>query len=40
VGAGPLVVSSIACAAIAFATASFQAVKAALVNPSKTLRSE
>lgn len=40
VGAGPLVMSAVACVAIAFATASFQAVKAALVNPSKTLRSE
>ncbi|HTH56568.1 MAG TPA: ABC transporter permease [Cyclobacteriaceae bacterium] len=40
VGAGPLVMSSIACIAIAFATASFQAIKAALVNPSKTLRNE
>lgn len=40
IGAGPLVLSSVACIAIAFATASFQAVKAALVNPSKTLRSE
>lgn len=40
VGAGPLIIASIACIAIAFATASFQAVKAALVNPSKTLRSE
>jgi putative ABC transport system permease protein len=40
VGIGPLVLAALACIAIAFATASYQAVKAALVNPSKTLRSE
>jgi len=40
VGVGPLALSAIVCIAIAFATASFQAVKAALVNPSNTLRSE
>ena len=40
VGITPLLVASLACIVIAFATSSYQAVKAALLDPSKTLRSE
>jgi putative ABC transport system permease protein len=40
VGAAPLILASVACIVIAFVTASYQAVKAALLNPAKTLRSE
>jgi putative ABC transport system permease protein len=40
IGIIPLIVVALACILIAFATASFQAVKAAWVDPAKTLRSE
>jgi putative ABC transport system permease protein len=40
IGAMPLVLSSIGCLFIAFATASYQAIKAAWTDPTKTLRSE
>lgn len=40
IGLAPLMAVAIACILIAFATASFQAVKAAWVDPAKTLRSE
>jgi putative ABC transport system permease protein len=40
VGIGPLIIASAICIAIAFFTASYQAVKAALLNPSNALRSE
>ena len=40
IGAGPIVVSALLCLIIAFGTASYQAVKAALINPADTLRNE
>jgi putative ABC transport system permease protein len=40
IGIAPLVLAALSCIFIAFATASFQAVKAAWVDPAKTLRSE
>jgi putative ABC transport system permease protein len=40
VGASSLILASLACVVIAFLTASYQAIKAALLNPAKTLRSE
>ncbi|HLZ17580.1 MAG TPA: ABC transporter permease [Cyclobacteriaceae bacterium] len=40
IGIAPLVLAALSCIAIAFATASFQAVKAAWVDPATTLRSE
>ncbi len=40
VGITPLLLASVACIAIAFTTASYQAIKAAWVNPSKSLRAE
>lgn len=40
VGLAPLLAASIACVAIAFTTASYQAIKAAWANPSKSLRAE
>jgi putative ABC transport system permease protein len=40
IGILPLALAALSCIFIAFATASFQAVKAAWVNPAKTLRSE
>lgn len=40
IGIAPLIFVALACVFIAFATASFQAVKAAWVDPAKTLRSE
>jgi putative ABC transport system permease protein len=40
IGIVPLILSAAACILIAFSTASFQAIKAALVDPAKTLRSE
>ena len=40
IGIGPLILSALACLFIAFATASFQAIKAAWIDPAKTLRSE
>jgi putative ABC transport system permease protein len=40
IGITPLILAALACVVIAFATASFQAVKAAWVDPAKTLRSE
>ncbi len=40
IGIAPLILAAVSCILIAFATASFQAVKAAWVDPAKTLRSE
>jgi putative ABC transport system permease protein len=40
IGAGPVLVASVICFFIAFGTAGFQAVKAALLDPAKTLRNE
>ena len=40
IGVAPLILAAISCIVIAFATASFQAIKAAWVDPAKTLRSE
>lgn len=40
IGAGPIVISSLICIVIALGTAGYQAVKAALVDPAKTLRNE
>jgi len=40
IGIWPFAGAALACIFIAFATASYQAVKAALINPSKTLRDE
>ena len=40
IGAGPILVSSLLCILIAFGTAGYQAVKAALIDPAKTLRNE
>jgi putative ABC transport system permease protein len=40
IGAMPLVLSALGCLFIAFATASYQAIKAAWTDPTKTLRSE
>lgn len=40
VGAGPLVLSSAACLVIAFGAASYQAIRASLLDPATTLRSE
>jgi putative ABC transport system permease protein len=40
IGIWPVVISSLLCIAIAFGTASYQAVKAAFVNPADTLRNE
>jgi len=40
IGLAPLILASVACLFIAFTTASFQALKAAWIDPAKTLRSE
>jgi len=40
IGFEPLVIAAVGCVFVAFATASFQAMKAALADPAKTLRSE
>jgi putative ABC transport system permease protein len=40
IGVGPILVSSLLCIVIAFGTAGYQAVKAALIDPAKTLRNE
>jgi putative ABC transport system permease protein len=40
IGIWPYVLAGIACILVSFATASFQAIKAALVNPADTLRNE
>jgi putative ABC transport system permease protein len=40
IGVGPVLVSSLLCIVIAFGTAGYQAVKAALIDPAKTLRNE
>ncbi len=40
IGVGPVLISSLLCIAIAFATAGFQAIKASLVDPAETLRNE
>ena len=40
IGIGPLILSTLVCLFVAFATASFQAIKAAWIDPAKTLRSE
>jgi putative ABC transport system permease protein len=40
IGVGPVLISSIICIVIALGTAGYQAVKAALIDPAKTLRSE
>jgi putative ABC transport system permease protein len=40
IGAQPLVLASLICILIAFGTASYQAIKAALINPAETLRNE
>jgi putative ABC transport system permease protein len=39
-GATPFIVATIGCLVMAFATAAYQAVKAALINPAHSLRSE
>jgi putative ABC transport system permease protein len=40
IGLGPVLISSLICIVIALGTAGYQAVKAALIDPAKTLRSE
>ena len=40
IGIWPIIVSSLLCLIIAFGTASYQAIKAALINPADTLRNE
>jgi putative ABC transport system permease protein len=40
IGVGPVLISSLICIVIALGTAGYQAVKAALIDPAKTLRSE
>jgi putative ABC transport system permease protein len=40
IGMGPLVISSAICIVIALGAAGYQAVKAAFIDPAKTLRSE
>ena len=40
IGLWPIVIAAILCIAIAFVTASYQAIKAAFINPASTLRSE
>lgn len=40
VGPGPMVIATITCLVISLATAAFHAVKASMVNPAETLRSE
>jgi putative ABC transport system permease protein len=40
IGIWPVIISSGLCIAIALGTAGYQAVKAALIDPAKTLRSE
>lgn len=40
IGVAPLLLSAIGCLVIAFSTASYQAIKAAWTDPTKTLRSE
>jgi putative ABC transport system permease protein len=40
IGISPFVIATAGCLVLAFATASYQAVKAALVNPAHSLRSE
>lgn len=40
IGVGPVVIASLLCMVIAFGTAGFQAIKAALIDPARTLRNE
>jgi putative ABC transport system permease protein len=40
IGLGPVLIASLVCIVIAFGTAGFQAVKAALLDPAETLRNE
>ena len=40
IGVGPILTASLLCLVIAFGTAGFQAIKAALVDPAETLRNE
>lgn len=40
IGLWPVLIASLLCIGIAFATASYQAIKAAFINPASTLRSE
>jgi putative ABC transport system permease protein len=40
IGIWPVLISSLLCIAIAFGTASYQAIRAALINPADTLRNE
>jgi putative ABC transport system permease protein len=40
IGIWPVLISSVLCLIIAFGAASYQAVKAALINPADTLRNE
>jgi putative ABC transport system permease protein len=40
IGIGPVLVASLLCIAIAFGTAGFQAIRAALIDPAETLRNE
>jgi putative ABC transport system permease protein len=40
IGVQPILISSLICVVIAFGTAGYQAVKAALIDPAKTLRNE
>jgi len=40
IGIGPLIAASLICLVLAFGTAGFQALKAALIDPAKTLRND
>lgn len=40
IGFGPLIIASLLCLTIAFVTAGYQAIRAALIDPAETLRSE
>lgn len=40
IGAGPVITASVLCLAIALGTAAYQAIRSALIDPARTLRSE
>jgi putative ABC transport system permease protein len=40
IGPWPFVLAGVGCLVVSFATASYQAVKASMVNPANTLRNE
>jgi putative ABC transport system permease protein len=40
IGVWPVLIAALLCVIISFATASYQAIKAAFLNPASTLRSE